>query len=199
MPDDPEGGSGNEAPKTFTQAQVDAIAANTRRSAVSTFLKEAGLDELKPDDLKTLATNASEYVKIKDGEEPEIERLSGELNSTKEVAAKVPTLELVIERQQRAGLLGLPARFWKYVEGTDEASITESVKALAKDLNFTLPEGEDENPGGNQNGADGKTQIGAGRPPAGNVHQGANNGQSAKPTLASGMEAYREKHKLNKS
>lgn len=175
----------------FTQEQVNSIAAREKRGAVTNFFKELGLDNA-PDveTLKTVFANAGEFEKQKKGQQGDVERLTGELNSEKEKSAEVPTLKAQLLRQQIAGTMQLPVRFWKFVEGKTEDEIKESIEGLKKDLNLETGDGDD---GGDKGG---QQQSGTGaRPPAPNPQQGRNNGGGTpSKTLASGAEAYAKKH-----
>lgn len=180
---------------TFTQAQVNKIAAREKRGALGAFFKELGLDT--PPDVETLKATfdaAAEHKKLKDGEKGDVERLGGQLASEKEKSAKIPTLETTILRQQIAGTEQLPPRFWRYVEGKTDDEIKESIKELKTELNLTTDDGGDGGDGGQGNGQQQVTGTGA-HPPEPNQQQGRNNGGGTPTkTLAAGREAYAAKH-----
>lgn len=198
----PSGGSANSGGSEggvqatlFTQDQVNSFNAQAKRGAVGSFFKELGFEDA-PDaeTIKSAFQAAAEHKKLKDGEKGDVERLNTELSTTKEKAARVPTLETTILQQQLAGTEGLPVRFWKFVEGKTEDEIKESIEGLKKDLNLT--------DGGDDDGSSGRQQqqVGTGaRPPAPNQQQGrTGSGGAPGKTLSAGREAYEAKHKATK-
>lgn len=85
--------------KTFTQAELDAIAGNARKEArdkaVSDLLKELGFE--KPEDLKTLVTDVR---KQQENEKTELEKLQSKLEAAEKLAQeKAAALEQA--QQQR--------------------------------------------------------------------------------------------------
>lgn len=199
---DEDGGTGQGAANqgdgdkggTFTQEQVNSIAAREKRGALGTFFKELGFDSVPTADaLKGIFAAADEHKKQQDGQKGDVERLGGQLASEKEKSAKVPTLETTILRQQIAGDAKLPTRFWRFVEGKTEDEIKASIKELKEELDLETEDGGD---GGDGDEGKGQQQGGTGaRPPKPNQQQGANNGGGTPAkTLAAGAAAYAEKH-----
>lgn len=186
-------GEGGVQATLFTQEQVNSIAAREKRGALGSFFKELGFDSV-PDanTVKSVFDQAGEYKKLQDGQKGDLERLTGELNSTKETAAKVPTLETTILQQQIAGAEKLPVKFWKFVEGSTEDEIKDSIKELKQELDLDDGDG-DEGDDGNQ---ERQQQQGTGaRPPKPNQQQGrTSGGGSPGKTLTSGADAYAKKH-----
>ncbi|AEJ95320.1 scaffolding protein [Mycobacterium phage LittleLaf] len=173
----------------FTQDQVNAIAAKEKRGALNSFFKELGFDQV-PDEqsLKEIFNSAAELKKIKDGQKGDVERLQGEVADLTKKVAEVPELKTTILRQQLAAEGKLPVKFWKFVEGSDEDAIKDSIKELKEEL------GLDEDGADNAGGGRVPTGTGA-RPPAPVQQQGRTNGSGApSKTLAAGRAAYEEKH-----
>lgn len=177
----------NQSPGSlFTQEQVNHFQADAKRGAVGGFFKELGFD--KPPtaaELKAALADAGEFKKLKDGEKNEVDRLTGELGTANEKAAKVPELETVITRQKIAAEMQLPTRVWKFVEGSTDDEIKESIKGLRVDLG--LPEEPEGAEGGQQ-------QQGGPRPPKPVPGQGSGGGGKPKATLTTGRDLYTSKH-----
>lgn len=180
----------------FTQDQVNHFTAQAKRGALGTYFKDLGFDT--PPDAETLKETfaaAAEHKKTKDGEKGDVERLGGELTAEKEKSAKVPALETTILRQQIAGTEQLPVRFWRYVEGSTDDEIKESIKELKTELNLPTDDGNDGGDGGKGNGQQQQATGTGARPPEPNQQQGRNNGGGTPTkTLAAGREAYAAKH-----
>lgn len=180
----------------FTQEQVNHFNAEAKRTAVNSYFKELGLD--KPptgEELSAALTAASEYQKLKNGEKGDVERLTGELATKTAEAEKVPGLETQLLRARLANDAGLKSRYWKYVEGDDEATINASVQDVLGDIKGG---GDGSSDGNDADGGDGEQQpakkgTGA-RPPAPNTQQGSGSGGKPKTTMSAGREAYKAKH-----
>lgn len=188
---DDDGQSGDQANQgqgqsgVFTQDQVNHFQAEAKRSAVGGFFKELGFD--KPptaDELKAALTDAGEMRKLRDGKKDDVERLTGELAAANEKAAKVTELETITNRQRIAADLQLPTRVWRFVEGSTDDEIKESIKGLRTDLG--LPEVLE--------GAGDQPKQDGPRPPLPIPGQGTGGGGKPKSTLTSGRDLYASKH-----
>lgn len=179
----------------FTQEQVNHFNAEAKRGAVANYFKELGLD--KPptgDELSAALTAAAEYKKLQDGEKTEVQRLTGELSTVKAEAEKVPGLETQLLRARLAGDAGLKSRYWKYVEGDDEESITASVQATLADVGnggSGSGEGEGTPPPDPEKAPPAKKGTGALAP---NPQQGTSGGGTPKTSMQAGRDAYKAKH-----
>ncbi len=181
-------GEGGVQATLFTQDQVNAFNAATKRGAVSNFFKELGFDSVPDAEaVKAAFDDAGALKKLKDGEKGDVERLNTELSAAQKTAGEVPELKATIERQRIAADEGLPSRFWKYVEGKTEDEIKESITGLKTELGITTESGGQQQQG---------TPTGTGaRPPLPNPQQGSSGGGSGPgKTLSAGREAYEAKH-----
>lgn len=182
------GAEGGGAVNLFTQAQVNSIAAAEKRGAIASFFKELGFDTPPSgDELKAAITAAS-------SQKGDVERLTGERDTAKAEAEKVPGLEAQLLRARLAGDAGLKSRYWKYIEGDDEESIKASIAETLADVRGGgsgdgegAPQGEPEPQQQSRSG------TGA-RPPAPNQQQGTSGGGKPKSTMQAGREAYLAKH-----
>ena len=172
----------------FTQDQVNHFVAQGKRGATTGYFKELGFDEPpSPAELKASLEAAAEYRKLQEGQKSDLDRLNGELAATRETAAEVPTLKTQLLRQRLAGDASLPTRFWKFVEGSTDDEIAESIKGLKQELNLA---GTDEGTG---EGAP-VEQPRQGLTP--NPQQGSGGGKPPKKgSMSAGMDAYHAKHK----
>jgi hypothetical protein len=174
----------------FSQEQVNRIAGEARQKAVGNFFKDLGF-EAPPsvDELKANLDAAAEHRKQQEGQKGDVERLTGELVSEKEISAKVPSLEAALLRAQMAGDAGLKSRYHKYVEGETTEEIEASINDVLKDVGGggSADEGEQPEPESSRQGT-GKLEP--------NPQQAAGGGGSAKQaSMSKGAEAYRAKHK----
>lgn len=175
----------------FTQEQVNHFNAEAKRTAVSNYFKELGLD--KPptgEELSTALQQASEYQKLQNGQKSDVERLTADLATKTAEAEKVPALEAAKRRAELAGDAGLKSRYHKYVEGSTDEEIDASIKLVLADVGGG---------GGEPDQTDQEQQPPAkkgtgGTPPAPNPQQGLGSGSAPKSTLAAGREAYKAKH-----
>lgn len=186
----------------FTQEQVNAIAANTRREALQGYFKDLGLNATpSQDQLKQVLTDAQEYQRIKQGEKGDVERLTSELAAEKEKSARVSELELQLNRAKLAADAGLKSRYWKYLEGDNDDAIKASVQETLGDIRG----GGDGSGDGDDGGAGGDPQENQGQQPqqrrgtgasplTPNPQQGAGGGAPTGKSMASGMAAYKAKH-----
>lgn len=190
-----QGGSGGTSSPLFTQEQANAFAAQAKRGAVASYFKELGFDKVPTnDELSKVFKDAGELAKLQQGQQGDVERLTNELNESKGYKERADSLEVTVNRQRIAADLQLPTRFWKFIDGTTDDEITESVKGLKKDLN--LPDGDAGNGGGDGNQNQGGGNAGGqGQRMDPNPQQGSSNG-GAPPakTMAQGAEAYKARH-----
>lgn len=178
-----QGEGGGVTATLFTQDQVNHFNAEARRKALGDFFKEVGLDApLSAEDLKGSLGKAGEFDKLQEGQQSDVEKLTGQLNEANKKAERVPVLEADLLKAQIAADEGLKSRYWKYVEGKSEDEIKDSVKAVLADVGAS---GQDQ---------DQHQQPGA-RTPAPNPQQGTGGGQPPKKTMQSGAEAYAARHK----
>lgn len=187
------GENGGGAVNLFTQAQVNSIAAAEKRGAISSYFKELGFDAPPSgDELKAAITAAS-------SQKGDVERLTGERDTARAEAEKVPGLETSLLRARLAGDAGLKSRYWKYIEGDDEDSIKASIQEVLGDVRGGGSgdgSGDDGGNGGEQ-GQEQQRQSRQGtgaRPPAPNQQQGSNSGGKPKTSMQAGREAYLAKH-----
>lgn len=168
-------GSAPPPDPTFTQAQVNAMMANTKRDALK--------DMPTSDELAKLRKSAADHQAYLDGQKPDLERLTQETASWKskhedtEKASKAK--DVVIERQHIAADAKLPSKFWKFIEGDTAEDIKTSVAGLLDTLGLTTDAGQ----GGT-----------GGRPPAPNPQQGSGSAGGATGTMAAGRAAYKALH-----
>lgn len=177
---------GQSPASLFTQDQVNHFQAEAKRGALGGFFKDLGFD--KPptaDELKAAFTDASEFKKLKDGKKDDVERLTGELATVNEQAARVPELETVITRQRIAHDMDLPSKVWHFVEGKTDDEIKTSVKSIRGVL------GMSEEP---EASGEGEQQQSGPRPPRPTPGQGTGGGGKPKSTLSSGRDLYASKH-----
>jgi hypothetical protein len=179
----------------FTQEQVNHFNAEAKRTAVTNYFKELGLD--KPptgEELSQTIQAATEYQKLKDGEKTEVQRLNGELATKAAEAEKVPTLEAQLLRARLAGDAGLKSRYWKYVEGDDEEAIKASIAETLQDIrgggDGSGDEGEPGEQEQEQRAPAKKTGTGRLDP---TPQQGAGGGSPPKPSMQAGADAYKAK------
>lgn len=182
----PPGNPGGQQPAPlpmFTQEQVNSFAAQEKRGAVGSFFKELGFDTVPSKEELTAAIQAQR------SQQGDVQRLTGELEAAKGFKTQAETLQQTVLRQQIAGDLSLPPRFWKFVDGATEDEIKASVQGLFKDLNLTPPgEGTGQQPPQ-------QDQPGAPRPPAPAPQQGTGTGTPPPAkTMESGAAAYHAKH-----
>ena len=187
-----QGDGGTVQAQLFTQDAVNSIAARERKGALQGFFKELGFEQV-PDanTLKETLTKATEFDKQQEGQKGDVQRLTDQLNAEKQKSAEVPTLKTTILQQRIAADEKLPTRFWKYVEGSTDDEIKESIKGIKAELGLA---DDGDGDGGNQQHQQQGQQQGA-RPPAPNQQQGrTSGGGSPAKTLSSGAEAYARKH-----
>jgi hypothetical protein len=178
----------------FTQEQLNSVAAQSKREAVTKYFKELGFDAVPTaDDLKGTLSKASEFDKLQDGQKNEVQRLTEQLSSEKEKSAKVPTLELELQRAKIAADAGLKSKYWKYIEGDTPEDIAASVKDTLADFNQGGTQGNDGDQGGGQ-GGEGSESGGSGMQPNPQQGAGSGGGTAKKSTLSAGAEAYKAKH-----
>lgn len=194
---DDDGGTPANQGAVFTQAQVNHFVAEGKRGALDGFFKgELGLERVPTtEEFKGILGAATEHQKLKDGEKGDVERLTTELTTVKEQAAKLPTMEAQLLRARLAGDAGLKSRYWKYVEGDDEESIKASITETLADIRGG-GDGEGEDGDDDTDDVDDTQQQRQGtgflKP---NPQQGAGGGKGKpKTTLAAGREAYEAKH-----
>jgi len=188
-----QGGNGGIPATLFTQEQVNHFNAEAKRTAVSNYFKELGLD--KPptgEELSTALQQASEYQKLQNGQKSDVERLTADLATKTAEAEKVPALEAAKRRAELAGDAGLKSRYHKYVEGATDEEIDASIKLVLADVGGGGG-GEPEQPDQPEQQPPAKKGTG-GTPPAPNPQQGLGGGGKPKSTLAAGREAYKAKH-----
>lgn len=178
--------SGATPVNMFTQEQVNHFAAEAKRGALNTFFKDLGFD--KPptgDELKNTLSAAAEYSKLQDGQKGDVERLTTDLAAKTAEADRVPGLQSELLRARLAGDAGLKSRYWRYVEGDDEAAINASIREVLADV-----------PGG---GGEGESSETSDQPPAKtgtgklepNPQQGTAGGGKPKPSMQAGRDAYK--------
>jgi len=189
-------GGGGIPTNLFTQQQLDHTAAQARRGALESFFKSVGIDKIpSAEEAQQIFSAAAEYQKQQAGQKGDVERLTGELATANEKAAKVPELELALRRAQLAGDAGLKSRYHKYVEGDDDDAIKASIEETLADVGG----------GGNGSGDGGETppedeqkppakKGTGGTPPAPNPQQGAGGGGKPKTSMSAGRDAYKAKH-----
>ena len=181
-------GAGGVTATLFTQDQVNHFNAEAKRGALSGYFKELGFDAPpSPEELKAKLGEANEYVKLKDGQKGDIERLTDQLTAKTAEAEQVPTLKGQLLQAQIAADAGLKSKYWKYVEGSTAEEIEASVKSILEDIGVGTGEGskdESEPP-----------QDGAKRGLTPNPQQGAGGGRPPAKSMQSGAEAYKAKHK----
>lgn len=176
-----EGGPPKPEP-TFTQAQVNAIMASTKRDALK--------DVPTADELKALREAAAEHQKFLDGQKPDIERLTKETGEWKskyegeERSSK--DKDVMLQRQRLAGDSQLPTKFWEFIKGTDEAAIKESIDGLLDTLGIKKPEG------------DGNPPPAGPRPPAPTQQQGNPGQPPAGGSMESGRSSYEKNHPVKR-
>ena len=118
----------------FTQDQVNHFAAEAKRGALSGFFKDLGMEAAPTADvLKDTLSKASEYDKLQQGQQSDMERLTTQLGEANSKAEQIPTLEAKYNRAQIAADAGLKSRYWKFIEGATEDEIKASVQTLAVD------------------------------------------------------------------
>jgi hypothetical protein len=185
------GQSGGVQATLFTQDQVNHFAAEAKRGARDGYFKELGLEGAPSvEDMKGIFDKATEFDKLQQGQQTDLERLSGELGEVSKRAEQVPVLELALQRAQIAADAGLKPRYWKYVEGKTDEEIAESVRVTLADV------------GGGGSGEGGEAspvpeqprRLGTGTLEP-NPQQGSATGKAPVKTLAAGAEAYKAKHK----
>lgn len=195
-----QGGGGGGIPATlFTKDQVDHTAAQARRGALGDFFSKLGLKEVPSEDqLKGIFEAAAEHEKTKQGQKTDVERLTGELATANEKVASIPALEAAKRRAELAGDAGLKSRYHKYVEGTTDEEIQESIKIVLADVGgggTGAGQGGEENPPGDgeQQQQQGTGATGGLTPNPQQGTPGAGSGQK-KASMASGAEAYKARH-----
>lgn len=175
----------------FTQDQVNHFTAEAKRGAVTGLFKEIGLEKpLTPEELKQTIEHATEYQKLQQGQQTELQQAQTRLGEVSKTAEKVPTLEARIHMQELAGDAGLKPRYWKYVEGDDDDAIKASIAAIKADLGIGGDGSGDTEDGTQQQQASGGSTL------APNPQQGTGGG--GKPptkSLSAGADAYKAKHK----
>ncbi len=192
-----EGGApaGGVTATLFTQDQVNHFAAEAKRSATSTFFKDLGFDKVPTaDELKGAFQKAGEFDKRVHGQKGDVERLTTELADANKKAERVSTLETDLDRARIAADAGLKSRYWKYIEGDNEADITASVKAILADVGGAGEGAGDDDKGGDDGKGGGPDDTSSGGK-APNPQQGRGGGGPAKPTMQSGRDAYQSRHK----
>lgn len=199
MPDD-DGQQQNPANSTqgqggvslFTQEQVNAIAANEKRGALTGFFKQLGFDSPPSEaDLKAALTDAGEYRKQQDGKKDEVQRLTEELNTYKPQAE---TQKVQLSQARIAADMGLKPRYWKYIEGSSEDDIKASVTEILQDVRGG-GDGSGDDQGDQQDQEQDQQRQEGGRRPAPLPQQGRGGGGQPKSSLAAGAEAYKARHK----
>jgi hypothetical protein len=187
----------------FTQEQVNAIAANTRREALTTYFKDLGLNAApEPNQLKDVLDKATKFDQIQQGQKGDVERLTTELATEREKAGKVPTLEAELHRARLAADAGLKPRYWKYVEGDNDDAIKASIQEVLTDVRGGgegggTGEGEPGDEGGDTGGQEQQQQQrrGTGASPlTPNPQQGAGGGGRPAKSMSAGADAYKAKH-----
>lgn len=158
--------------------------ANTKRDALK--------DIPTPEELKALRDAAAEHQKFLDGQKPDLERLtkeSGEWKSKYEGEQRTSqTKDVQLKRQELAGESDppLPTKFWKFIEGTDEAAIKESIDGLLVTLELKKKaEGEGTPPAGPRPPAPTHQQGNPGTPPTGG-------------SMESGRSSYEKSHPVKR-
>lgn len=190
MPDDddqqPTGDPG-DVKASFTQDQVNHFTTEARRRALGGFFKEVGLDKaLTPDEMKALIAKGGKFDEQQQGQQGDVERLTGQLGEANKKADRVPVLEIQYRRAEIAADMGLRPNLWKFVEGDGDDDIKTSVQEILDEFK----------PGGS-GGDDGQQQRSGLRP---NFQQGSGGGaRPPKPTMAMGAEAFKAKHNLGSS
>ena len=187
VPANPAGQDGGVQATLFTQDHVNHFTAEAKRGALGGYFKDLGFDSPPTaEELKAQLTYASEYQKLKEGQKGDIERLTGELTSVKEAAARIPELETIVNRQRIAAELALPTKVWNFIEGKTDDEIKESVKGIRTILGMSEePEAASEDSG---------SQDGKPRPPRPAPGQGGGPGGKPKSTMSSGFDLYKSKH-----
>lgn len=185
-------GEGGVTATLFTQEQVNHFAAQAKRGAVDSLFRELGFDKpLTGDELKQKLTEAGEYQKLKQGQQGDMERLTGQVTELTEKANKVPTLEAQLLQAKIANDAGLKSRYWKFVEGSTEDEVKASVKAIQDDLGIG-GSGDAGADNGSDQGKPGPQGTGALKP---NLQQGSNSGGGkTTKTMAAGADAYAARH-----
>lgn len=185
------GQSGGVQATLFTQDQVNHFAAEAKRGARDGYFKELGLEGAPSvDDMKGILSKATEFDKLQQGQQSDVERLTGELGEVSKRAEQVPVLELALQRAQIAADAGLKPRYWKYVEGKTDEEIADSVKVTLADVGGGDGGDEEAPPEAEQQPR--RQGTGTLEP---NPQQGSAVGKAPVKTLAAGREAYEKKHK----
>lgn len=113
----------NDEQKTFTQSQLNAIVAQTRREAESRF---QGYDDYK--------TKAGQLDQLTASAKSDLQRANDEAADfkAKHEAAQdtVTSLQTQLLRQEIAAEKGLPAKLWKRVGGSTKEEIEADVAEL---------------------------------------------------------------------
>jgi hypothetical protein len=196
-------GDGGGIPTTlFTQQQLDHTAAQARRGALEGFFKQIGFDKTPTaEELQATVAAAQEHEKLKAGQQSDVERLTTENATLKSQAEKIPSLEAAKRRAELAGDAGLKSRYHKYVEGSTDEEIQESIKLVLADVGGGGTgggqEGGETPPNGQQQTQQGTGSTGGLTP---NPQQGTSGGgnNQTKGSLKSGREAYLAKHGTKK-
>lgn len=182
-----ESGAGGVTATLFTQDQVNRFNAEAKRGALGSYFKELGFDAPpSPEELKAKLGEANEYVKLKDGQKGDIERLTDQLTAKTAEAEQVPSLKGQLLQAQIAADAGLKSKYWKYVEGSTAEEIEASVKSILEDIGVGTGDGPKGEP---------EPQEGAKRGLTPNPQQGAGSGRPPAKSMQSGAEAYKAKHK----